>query len=231
MSDEVNDVSLNTDKNATDLAKDYFEQHQNLNELVDKIRLQEKNSDEPLLLLGEELSRFSREIKTQLKNDKLAKQVFVEMKKQAAEKMDVFDVTTINKVVKIADNETIQKYKKEGKLPNRWSTLALLTPLKGEVIEKLMANNSITADTSRRDLKAILDNSGLKPSKKSYEKTQTIILVRREKKHISFKDIEALTVAVNLLGWDVTTKHKEKLPTNPFSNTSYDLKFDFSTKD
>jgi hypothetical protein len=223
MSDEVNDVSLNTDKNATDLAKDYFEQHQNLNKLVDEIRSQEQNSDVPLLSLGEELSKFSREIKTQLKNDKLAKQVFIEMKKQAAEKMDVFDVTTINKVVKIADNETIQKYKKEGKLPNRWSTLALLTPLKGEAIEKLMAKNSITADTSRRDLKVILDNSGLKPSKKSYEKTQTIMLVRVGNKYISHRDIEALTVAVNLLGWEFTDEYKKKLSTL-FINLSKGLK-------
>jgi hypothetical protein len=215
MSEQLNDVSPNTDETVTDLAKDYFKKYPNLTIFIEEIRSQEQNSDEPLLSLGKELSRAYSDIETEVKDKKQANKIFIEMKKQAAERMDVFDVTTINKVVKIARNETISKYKDEGKLPNRWSTLALLTSLEDDDIESLIAKNYITANTSRRDLKVILDSSGLKASKKPKEKAQTITLERIGNKHISPKDIEALEQAVLILNWKVKTSDKNKFPEIP----------------
>jgi hypothetical protein len=186
------------------LATQYLHKHNEIEKLITDVNeaLDFSNealdfSDTNLLKLGDELAIIFEDIQT---NDKKsAKKVFVEIKKQTAEKVNAFDVNTINKVVKVACNKVISQYRAEKKLPNRWGTLYLLTSFDDEKIHKLIASNKITAEITRKDLKGIVD--GIKAKKSKTTTIKRLTIKREDDKEVTEEEKNELVQILQENGW------------------------------
>jgi len=174
-------------------ATGYIDNHNELKKLISDVNTAQGNSDDSFLSLGYQLAAVADEFEKKVTDKKLAKKVFVAIKKQTAEKVNAFDVNTLNKVVKVASNKVISKYRTEQKLPNHWGTLYLLTSLDDEQIEALVDSNEDVANgtnalvnTTRKDLKKIVDSiKGTDPKPKEIKR---LIIVRKDGGYIKEND-------------------------------------------
>lgn len=179
------------------LVTKYLNAHNDMEKLIGEVNDALDYSDDSLLKLGDELAIIFNEIEA---HDKpAAKKIFIALKKQTAEKVKAFDVNTINKVVKVARNKVISQYRKENKLPNRWGTLYLLTSFDDEKIHDLIAFNDITVDTTRKELKQIVD--GIKGKKSSPTKTKRLTIKRADDKEVTDKERDKLVQFLQKNGW------------------------------
>jgi hypothetical protein len=148
------------------------EQIELFKEAVSKVELAESEDESGTLLLkiGEILADFEVESE---KVDGEKKKSFVQLKKRVAEDLGMKDYCNINKVVKIARNPNIKKFK--DRLPKGWGALSVLTQIQDDnLFAKLMEDDSVTSSITRRELtlkvKALKPK---KPSSKSVPKTET----------------------------------------------------------
>lgn len=180
------------------LAREYLDKHNDKMEpLITDVNEALDLSGDSLLTLGDQLAIIFDEIEADDKQS--AKKIFVALKKQTAEKVNAFDVNTINKVVKVACNKVISQYRKKSKLPNRWGTLYLLTSLNNEKIHELIASNKITAEITRKDLKGIVD--GIKAKKSKTTTIKRLTIKREDGKEVTEKEKNKLVQLLQKNGW------------------------------
>lgn len=158
----------------TDLIEGYLSKHPDIDDLINNINESEKMSGASLLKFGDKLAEIRDEIEVnEIISKSIKKKIFTQLKKQTAERVHAFDVNTINRIVKISTHAGIRKFRQEGKLPERWGTLALLTNCTQEFIQQLIDNGSLDSNTSRKELKIILD--GNKPE--IFSKNESIMTI------------------------------------------------------
>lgn len=192
-------------KSAAALAIDYV--NSDVVELIKNVDNSAGKQDETLLALGDKLAEIKAKIEA-IENidDKRVSSIFSAVKKETVGKLKSTDITTINKLVKITTNATITKYRNEKKLPNRWGTLALLTTLEDEQIDKLVSSSNLTSSTTRAELKQLVDKERqiVTTSKAS------LIIISDNLSSASNDDIEKLNLALEDLGWRVKKQIKEQ---------------------
>jgi hypothetical protein len=192
-------------KSAAVLAADYV--NSDVIELIKNVDNSAGKQDDTLLALGDKLAEIKAEIKAIKDIDETrVNSIFNAVKKETVSKLKSTDITTINKLVKITTNPTITKYRNEKKLPNRWGTLALLTTLEDEKIDKLVIGHNLNSSITRAELKLLVDKAReiVKVSKAS------LIIINDAISTASNDDIEKLNLALEDLGWRVKKQIKEQ---------------------
>jgi hypothetical protein len=192
-------------KSSIELAIDYV--NSDVVKLINDVDNSAGKQDETLLALGDKLAEIKIKIQSDNSNDeKKAKSIFSAVKKETANKLKTTDITTINKLVKITTNPIISKFRQEKKLPNRWGTLALLTTLEDEQINKLVVVNKVNHTITRIELKELVDNSRqiVRVAKAS------LIIINENLSSASNEEIEKLNLALEDLGWRVKRQIKEQ---------------------
>jgi hypothetical protein len=186
-------------KSAAVLAADYV--NSDVIELIKNVDNSAGKQDDTLLALGDKLAEIKAEI-----DETRVNSIFNAVKKETVSKLKSTDITTINKLVKITTNPTITKYRNEKKLPNRWGTLALLTTLEDEKIDKLVIGHNLNSSITRAELKLLVDKAReiVKVSKAS------LIIINDAISTASNDDIEKLNLALEDLGWRVKKQIKEQ---------------------
>jgi hypothetical protein len=171
--------------------------------------------DTTLLRYGDELIQIKREIKEELetggkivpeKIEAELKSIFTKIKKQTAQEIKAFDVTTINKVVKISENEIITKYRNEKKLPDSWGSLTLLTSLANDEIQKLVEENEISNDSTRSQLMEVVKKT--KGETITTKKSNVVTLIKDDGA-VNEKDLLDLEELLKDFGWIVKKNIKD----------------------
>ncbi|MEN9897631.1 MAG: hypothetical protein RLZZ66_1280 [Pseudomonadota bacterium] len=174
-------------------------------DLISNIGKSENKQDETLLALGDKLAEIKARIISEYSNEKDVKLIFNIVKKETASKLKSTDITTINKLVKITTNLKITQYRKEKKIPNRWGTLALLTSIEDEKIEKLVNSGDLNFSITRAELKNIIS----KEKNVVTSSSSNLIIINDSIQMVKNEDIELVNKLLKEIGWRVKMRNKK----------------------
>jgi hypothetical protein len=200
------------------LAEKYLEQSQEMIAAINDVNTSQDLQDDSFLALGDHLAVLFDKIETD--DPKIAKKVFVALKKQTAQKIQAADVNTINKVVKVARHKILSQYRKSQKLPNRWGSLYLLTSLSEEQIHHSVENNDISPNSTRKELQQLVMQ--LKGDKALPSKLKRLVIKRQGDKDITFEDKVEMEMWLAQKGWELhipkSNAHKQKVEADTLSD-------------
>jgi hypothetical protein len=148
---------------AAKMVDEFFKKNTTFSDLIESVKNEANTSDETFLKLGDELVSIKKQLENTIKDKgnntdtTKIKKVFTALKNETANRVKVFDICTINKVVKISENAKITEYRNNKTLPNRWGTLYLLASLSDEAIDNLIVTNNVTSEITRKELSKLVD--------------------------------------------------------------------------
>jgi hypothetical protein len=200
------------------LAEKYLEQSQEMIVAINDVNTSQDLQDDSFLALGDHLAILFEKIETD--DPKVAKKVFIAIKKRTAQKIQAADVNTINKVVKVARHKILSQYRKSQKLPNRWGSLYLLTSLSEEQIHHSVENNDISPNSTRKELQQLVMQ--LKGDKALPSKLKRLVIKRQGDKDITFEDKVEMEMWLAQKGWELhipkSNAHKQKVEADTLSD-------------
>jgi hypothetical protein len=183
--DEFINEIIHTPKriSAKTIADNIFSKNTEFSKLIKTVNKEANNSDETFLKLGDELALIKKQLENTIKDknnepdSNKIKKVFTIVKNETAKRVKVFDISTINKVVKVSENTKITEYRNNKTLPNRWGTLYLLASLPDEEIDNLIVTYNVTNEITRKELSKLVD--GIK-GKVAKEPTKALSLYEED---------------------------------------------------
>jgi hypothetical protein len=197
------------------LAEKYLEQSQEMIVAINDVNTSQDLQDDSFLALGDHLAILFEKIETD--DPKVAKKVFIAIKKRTAQKIQAADVNTINKVVKVARHTLITQYRKEQRLPNRWGSLYLLTSLSEEQLHHHVTNNDISPTSTRKQLQDLL--AQIKGDRASPSKWKRLVIKRQGDKDITLDDKAELEKWLAQKGWELYVPKSKIREHNVKANT------------
>ena len=102
--------------------------------------------------------------------------------------------------------QTLGKYRKEKKIPNRWGTLALLTSIEDEKIEKLVNSGDLNFSITRAELKYIIS----KEKNVVTSSSSNLIIINDSIQIVKNEDIELVNKLLKEIGWKVKMRKKSE---------------------
>lgn len=169
-------------------------------ETLDKLSEELKNNEEQvnskIYAVAKILSTAREEAKdeaTRLKDEKLEKKLFSQLKSQVVKKFNASSRRNLDKAIKVASDKRISE--NQNRLPVAHTVLYSLTSLTNEEFERLLEDEDVTPNTSREDLLKKIRGIKGKEQKKQY----TIFPAHENK--ASDKDIKELEKILESKGW------------------------------
>lgn len=197
------------------LAEKYLEQSQEMLVAINDVNTSKDLQDDSFLALGDHLAILFDKIETD--DPKVAKKVFIAIKKRTAQKIQATDVNTINKVVKVARHKLITQYRKQKKLPNHWGSLYLLTSLSEEQLHHHVTNNDISPNSTRKQVQDLL--AQIKGDIASPSKLKRLVIKRQGDKDITIDDKSELEKWLSEKGWALHEPKSKTRKQNVKANT------------
>jgi hypothetical protein len=149
--------------------------------------LTDNDTNDSFLKLGEELAEADKVLNTE---------DFKKLKDSVLEHLGKSGASSLNKVIKIAKHSGLQDQEHRKKLPSGWGTLAIISTLKECEFDEFIADETITAETSRLDIIAKVNKA------KGKEKVQSYT-IRMDKNKAEHKDLKEVKDMLNNLGWEL----------------------------
>jgi hypothetical protein len=153
----VNEILAPKRISAQKIAESILSQNIEFSNLIQAVNTEANTSDETFLKLGDELVLIKKQLENTITDSLKVKKVFTIVKNETAKQVKVFDISTINKVVKVSENVKITEYRNNKTLPNRWGTLYLLASLSDEEIDNLISTHNVTSEITRKQLSKLVD--------------------------------------------------------------------------
>jgi hypothetical protein len=147
--------------------------------------LTDNDTNDSFLKLGEELAEADKVLNSE---------DFKKLKDSVLEHLGKSSVSSLNKVIKIAKHPKIKQHC--DRLPAGWGTLAIISTLKECEFDEFIADETITAETSRLDIIAKVNKA------KGKEKVQSYT-IRMDKNKAEHKDLNEVKDMLNNLGWEL----------------------------